>query len=307
MSASCCWAPIRARVCCWYAATASPSRWSQARPSTAWLPPTHVTSTSSPRPPRSQHQRHEGRTTARIRMCHWGLSWQHVAPARCGLQMEMELVMPRNAARRIDTETLKRERPLVDVVASYGITLKRESSDTYRALCPFHQERTASFWIDARGEASEHHYFCFGCSSHGDVVTFVMERDGCSFVDACERLSTSGRPRVVEPVQRIPTEKPPGRRWEQLTTDSAEARVLELAVELYEKELWENARAQAYLRRRTVSEEVARRQRLGYANGRSLLNRLANGRSSAELLPVAVQLGLVLERPAAEDARPAHR
>jgi DNA primase len=214
---------------------------------------------------------------------------------------------PSSAARRIDTETLKAERPLADVVASYGIELRRESAGTYRALCPFHQERTPSFWIDARAGASEHHYFCFGCSSHGDVVTFVMEREGCSFLEACERLSTRGRPPVVEPAQRPPA-KSTGRRWELLALDSIEARVLDLAVQVYEKELWENARAEAYLRRRAVSRELARARRLGYADGHALLAYLRDRKESdTELLPVAVQLGLVLERPGGEDDRPVHR
>ena len=82
------------------------------------------------------------------------------------------------AGRRIDTETLKRERPLADVVASYGIALRRESAGTFRALCPFHQERTPSFWVDARDVCNEH-YYCFGCQEHGDVITFVMAREGC--------------------------------------------------------------------------------------------------------------------------------
>jgi DNA primase len=210
-----------------------------------------------------------------------------------------------NAAKRIDTEALKRERPLVDVVASYGIALKRESAGTYRALCPFHQERAPSFWIDAR-DGSNEHYWCFGCTAHGDTTTFVMDREGCSFVEACERLSTRGRPPVLEPVERIQRQHPE-RRWEQLAADSAEARVLDLAVQVYEHELWQNTRAQAYLHQRAVSEEVARRQRLGYANGHSLLNWLKKDTRSAEHLPVAVQLGLVLERPAADDDRPAHR
>src|ERR671929_1752489 len=98
--------------------------------------------------------------------------------------MEPAMLHARNAARHVDTEALKRERPLTDVVASYGIALRRESAGTYRALCPFHQERTPSFWIDARDESSSH-YFCFGCLAHGDVLTFVMEREGCSFLEAC--------------------------------------------------------------------------------------------------------------------------
>jgi len=55
------------------------------------------------------------------------------------------MVRPTRAANRVDTETLKRERPLADVIASYGIALRRESVGTYRALCPFHQERSPSF------------------------------------------------------------------------------------------------------------------------------------------------------------------
>jgi DNA primase len=65
-----------------------------------------------------------------------------------------------NAARRIDTDALKRERPLADVVASYGIALRRESAGTFRALCPFHQEHTPSFWIDARDGSAEHYFWC---------------------------------------------------------------------------------------------------------------------------------------------------
>src|SRR5216683_1668340 len=103
------------------------------------------------------------------------------------------MIRSTDTGRRIDTDALKRERPLADVVASYGVAVRRESAGTYRALCPFHQERTPSFWIDAR-DASYEHYFCFGCSSHGDVITFVMEWENCSFPEACERLSARGRP-----------------------------------------------------------------------------------------------------------------
>src|SRR6266536_1679391 len=207
-----------------------------------------------------------GRTTA----YRSGPPSRYAAPRRYRRPMRMDPDMPlSNSARRIDTETLKSERPLADVVASYGIELKRESAGTYRALCPFHQEHTPSLWIDARDRSCEH-YFCFGCSAHGDVLTFVMEREGCSFVEACERLSTRGRPPVVEPAQRPPA-KSAGRRWELLAPDSIEAQVLDLAVQVYEKELWENARAEAYLRRRGVSEELARARRLGYADGHALL------------------------------------
>src|ERR1700730_5937698 len=121
---------------------------------------------------------------------------------------ERIMLRPTKAANRVEREPLRRERLLADVTASYGIALRRESAGTYRALCPFHQERTPSFWIDAR-DGSNEHYFCFGCSSHGDTITFVMEREACSFQEACERLSARGRPLVVEPAARSST-KPTG-------------------------------------------------------------------------------------------------
>ena len=167
-------------------------------------------------------------------------------------RMESAMIRSTDPGRRIDTETLKRERPLADVVASYGIALRRESAGTYRALCPFHQEHTPSFWIDARDGNSEH-YFCFGCTSSGDVITFVMEREGCSFQEACERLSTRSRPPMLEPPQQRTSAPAAGRRWEDLPADSAEARVLDLALQVYQAELWRNARAQAYLRSRGCS------------------------------------------------------
>jgi len=145
----------------------------------------------------------------------------------------------------------------------------------------------------------------FGCSSHGDVITFVMERESCSFPEACDRLSTRSWPPVVEPAQRT-SAKPTVRHWEELSADSIEARTLDLALQVYEKELWRDARAQGYLRRRAVPEEVARAQRLGYADGHALLGWLRDRKESggAELLPVAVRLGLVLERPGAEEDGP---
>jgi DNA primase len=219
----------------------------------------------------------------------------------------MEQAMPRttSAARRIDTETLKRERPLADVVASYGVVLRRESAGTYRALCPFHQERTPSFWIDARDDAATH-YYCFGCTASGDVITFVMERESCSFQEACERLSTRGRPPMVEPAPRMSATSA-GRRWEELAADSVEAQVLDRALQVYQDQLWGSRRAREYLKTRGISEEVARQKRLGYADGHTLVPWLRGASADGQLLRTAVELGLVLERPGGEDDRPQYR
>ena len=66
----------------------------------------------------------------------------------------------RAASRRIDTQALKEERPLEDVVAAYGIGLRRGGVGRYWALCPFHQEKTPSFCVDVRDRADSHFHWC---------------------------------------------------------------------------------------------------------------------------------------------------
>lgn len=208
----------------------------------------------------------------------------------------------RYAAEPIDTDALKRERPLADVVEASGILLRQGSRGLYWGLCPFHQERTPSFCVDARDPADEH-YFCYGaCGAHGDVITFVMEHEACSFLEACERLSARGRPATVH---RPPAERsrPPGRRWEALEPESSEARVMRLAACVYQERLSQTPHALAYLRRRAVPESLMRDQQLGYADGHALIERLRR----ECLLDVAEALGLVLARPPEWGTGPPYR
>jgi DNA primase len=205
----------------------------------------------------------------------------------------------------IDTDALKRERPLADVIASYGVALHREGSGTYRALCPFHVERTPSFWVDVRDPSNEH-YYCFGaCGAHGDVITFVMERESCTFAQACGQLANRARPPLIEPAPRA-SNSSTGLKWEAIAVDSPLLEALDFALEIYQDQLWRTTRAQSYLRSRGVSEDIARSQRIGYANGRTLINHLSGAslRMSAgeDTVKLAVRLGLIVERPSREDA-----
>ena len=85
--------------------------------------------------------------------------------------------MPANLTTRTlyDVDEIKRRYPLADVVAASGIQLRR-TGDRFWALCPFHTERQPSFMV------AGDRFHCFGGCSHeqrdGDVITFVMRRDG---------------------------------------------------------------------------------------------------------------------------------
>lgn len=74
---------------------------------------------------------------------------------------------------------------LMSGVVSGATSLKRAGRE-YVGLCPFHNERTPSFYVND-AKAFGH---CFGCGWHGDIFKFVMDREGCSFPDAKRSLKS---------------------------------------------------------------------------------------------------------------------
>jgi DNA primase len=80
-------------------------------------------------------------------------------------------------------ELLRQRIDLTEVVGAH-ITLKRTGA-SYKALCPFHEEKTPSFMIQ-KGAA---HYHCFGCGAHGDAIGFLMAHVRMGFVEAVEHLA----------------------------------------------------------------------------------------------------------------------
>lgn len=80
-------------------------------------------------------------------------------------------------------EALRNRIVLVEVLESF-IELKR-SGASYKGLCPFHDEKTPSFVV----QAGDTHYHCFGCGAHGDAIGFLMNHQKFSFIEAIEYLA----------------------------------------------------------------------------------------------------------------------
>ena len=80
-------------------------------------------------------------------------------------------------------ETLRQRIDLVDVLSSH-LELKRAGA-SFKALCPFHEERSPSFIVH-KGDA---HYHCFGCGAHGDAIAFLMGHLKMGFAQAVETLA----------------------------------------------------------------------------------------------------------------------
>jgi DNA primase len=157
------------------------------------------------------------------------------------------------------SDSKERVRDAVDFVELVGARteLRRAGANRYEGLCPFHDERTASFGIDPVQKV----YHCFGCQSSGDVFTFVQETEGVDFKGALELLAERYG------VELVPEREDPGGAERRRARD----RLLELlgrAAAYYERCLWDSeeaARARDYLSERGLREEVLKEFRVGYA------------------------------------------
>ena len=154
-----------------------------------------------------------------------------------------------------DVEEVRRRSDLVQIASEYMQV--RKAGRLYKALCPFHQEKTPSFSIDpAKGL-----YFCHGCQQGGDVISLVSKLESLSFVETIERLARrAGLELHYE--QRSPAERQAHKRRLRLV-DAHRA-----AMELYHRELLssdEAAEARDYLKGRTIHKEQAERFSIGYS------------------------------------------
>src|ERR1044072_6296574 len=90
-----------------------------------------------------------------------------------------------------------RARTLLSSVISPSVKLLRAGRE-WKACCPFHNEKTPSFTInDEKG-----FYHCFGCGAHGDVIRWMTDQRGLSFMDAIKELASEAGMEVPAPDPR---------------------------------------------------------------------------------------------------------
>ncbi|MDX6407175.1 MAG: primase [Gaiellaceae bacterium] len=170
-------------------------------------------------------------------------------------------------ARIKDTsvEEVKAAADMVSVVSER--TQLRKAGVRYTGRCPFHEERTPSFSVNA----VDKFYYCFGCGAKGDLITFVRETEQLDFAGAIEWLADRFNVQI-EYEETSPEQDARRRRRERLLE------VLEAAASFYERYLWESqagSLARDYLAGRGLGEEVCRAYRLGLALGGTTLTRKA--------------------------------
>ncbi len=161
-------------------------------------------------------------------------------------------------AGRIPREFIDELIDRVDLVDLIGARVPlRKAGINYQARCPFHSEKTPSFNVSREKQF----YHCFGCGAHGNAISFLMDYERQTFVEAVETLAESLG-------LEIPREVDGGERREREASVLPLYQVQEQAAQFYERQLREHpkaARARDYLKRRGLSEEVIRRFQVGYA------------------------------------------
>ena len=80
-------------------------------------------------------------------------------------------------------EAVKEAVDMIDLVS--GRTQMKRSGGEWRGRCPFHDERTGSFWVNPLTKV----YYCFGCQAKGDAIRFVQETEALDFAGAVEWLA----------------------------------------------------------------------------------------------------------------------
>ena len=140
---------------------------------------------------------------------------------------------------------------IVEVVDRY-VKLKRAGAN-YVACCPFHSEKSPSFTVSP----TKQFYHCFGCGAHGTAVGFLMEHGGMGFVEAVKDLAQSVGMKVPEE----PRSESAQRKAQQ---GESLHEVLLRAAQHYRNQLKDAPQAIAYLKKRGLSGDIAKRFGIGY-------------------------------------------
>ena len=170
-----------------------------------------------------------------------------------------------------------------DIVEIIGtrVPLKKAGRE-YKACCPFHDEKTPSFWVSP----DKQFYHCFGCGAHGTALGFLMEYDRLPFPEAVEDLAA----RVGLTVPREASAA--------AESGDATAPLYDLLIKVsdfYHSTLLRNERAQAYAAQRGLLPETIQRFQIGYASDAwSDVLRRFGGHERAQTQLLAS--GLVIER-----------
>lgn len=181
------------------------------------------------------------------------------------------------------TDDIKARIDVVDLIQSYNVTLKR-AGNTYKACCPFHNERTPSFSVNPDRQS----WYCFGaCAEGGDIFNFVMKQENVDFKEALQLLAK----RAGIELKPLSNEQKQHEVYLEKLTG-----LLNETAEFFHLQLLESADAdfaRKYVQKRGLSDDTVAHFRIGYAPNDwrvALAHLLDFGYTEQEILDVGVAL-----------------
>lgn len=189
----------------------------------------------------------------------------------------------------ISKETIQQIQSRIDIIDIVGsfIKLKRRGTN-YLGLCPFHNEKSPSFTVSAAKEI----YKCFGCGKSGNSITFLMEAEKYSYVEALRWLANRYNIEIEE------TEATPEVKQYQQAADSLYV-INNFGQKFFSTQLFDSDEGKnvglSYLKERGFREEIIKKFQLGYnaAAGDEFAKAATKAQYNAELLQ---KTGLVVLR-----------
>jgi len=148
------------------------------------------------------------------------------------------------------SEEIKEKLDIVDIIRDY-VPLKASGSN-FKANCPFHNEKTASFMVSPEKQI----YHCFGCGRGGDVFKFIMEMEGLDFVETLKLLAPKAGVTLEQKNYRSSSKK------------SRLLEIMELASKYFEKSMHSTDNGKqvlAYLKERGLTDDTIKYFKLGYS------------------------------------------
>lgn len=176
-------------------------------------------------------------------------------------------------------EEIKEKADIISVVSDY-VSLKK-SGRYYMGNCPFHSEKTPSFFLYPETNT----FHCFGCGKHGDSISFIMEMDSLDYVSTLKKLAEKfGIELEYDNSFNTNNKKNLDKYYE----------INEFTARFYYKNMMENSVPKQYLSKRGINQKSINLFFIGYAdeNWKSLYNELKLKNMDIE---IAEELGLIIK------------
>ena len=161
-----------------------------------------------------------------------------------------------------EIEEIKRRLDIIELISSY-LTLKKAGAN-YKALCPFHQEKTPSLMVSPEKQI----FKCFGCSESGDIFSFVMKMENLEFREALKMLAE--RAGVKLKSQRPKPGESPERKTQLYKINHFSALVFQKILISHPA----GKKALNYLEKRKISLQTMKDFKIGYAPQAKVLSQL---------------------------------